>query len=89
MCIVLELCAYGSLSYVLRGDMGDVFDSNDKASVGAMRLSMRDRIFLALGCARCDNLFCWLCINPLISYIIVVILQGAGGSPPVRRWHLA
>jgi hypothetical protein len=43
VCMVLELCAYGSLSDVLRGSgSGRV----------AFHLSERDQVFLALGCAR-------------------------------------
>jgi hypothetical protein len=39
VCLVLELCAYGSLSDILR-------------SSKALALSTQDRIYLALGCAR-------------------------------------
>jgi serine/threonine protein kinase len=45
VCIVLELCAYGSLSDVIRGDLG----AHSKAP---MSLSLIDRLYLALGCAR-------------------------------------
>ena len=39
VCLVLELCAYGSLSDILR-------------SSEALKLSTQDRMYLALGCAR-------------------------------------
>ena len=39
VCLVLELCAYGSLSDILRSNK-------------ALALSTQDRLFLALGCAR-------------------------------------
>lgn len=43
VCMVLELCAYGSLSDILRGsDSGRI----------PFYLSERDQLFLALGCAR-------------------------------------
>jgi serine/threonine protein kinase len=45
VCIVLELCAYGSLSDVIRGDAGPLRKS-------PLSLSVLDRLYLALGCAR-------------------------------------
>ena len=45
VCTVLELCAYGSLSDVLRGDDGPLVKH-------PLSLSMADRMYLALGCAR-------------------------------------
>jgi serine/threonine protein kinase len=45
VCIVLELCAYGSLSDVLRGDPTGVVKY-------PLSLSNPDRIYLALGCVR-------------------------------------
>lgn len=45
VCIVLELCAYGSLSDVIRGDLGAL-------SKAPLVLSLIDRLYLALGCAR-------------------------------------
>mmetsp|Transcript_3268 Transcript_3268/g.5093 ORF Transcript_3268/g.5093 Transcript_3268/m.5093 type:complete len:918 (-) Transcript_3268:180-2933(-) len=42
VCMVLELCAFGSLSEVLRGGEGKV----------PLLLSLPDRLFLALGCTR-------------------------------------
>jgi serine/threonine protein kinase len=46
ICIVLEVCEYGSLSDVLRGaNAGGVVRH-------ALKLSMADRMYLAVGCAR-------------------------------------
>jgi serine/threonine protein kinase len=45
VCIVLELCAYGSLSDVIRGDGGPLRKS-------PLSFSSLDRLYLALGCAR-------------------------------------
>lgn len=45
VCLVLELCAYGSLSDVIRGDSGAL-------SKYPLSLSLLDRLYLALGCAR-------------------------------------
>ena len=50
VCIILELCQYGSLSDVLRG-YG--FDWQPGANKGApLAISYADRMYLALGCAR-------------------------------------
>jgi len=45
VCIVLELCSFGSLADVLRGD-------GEGQERIPLQLSWKDRIFLALGCAR-------------------------------------
>ena len=58
VCILLELCDYGSLADILKGN--SIFsmeerDSEHKYSskeVPSLKLSMIDRIYLALGCAR-------------------------------------
>lgn len=42
VCIVLEICEFGSLSDVLRGSQMRL----------PLRLSLADRMYLALGCAR-------------------------------------
>lgn len=44
VCILLELCAYGSLSDVLRGSTHDINK--------ALTLSYLDKMYLAVGCAR-------------------------------------
>ena len=46
VCILLEICEYGSLADILRGDMGG---GRIKQPLG---LSLQDRMWLALGCAR-------------------------------------
>lgn len=54
LCIVLEICEYGSLSDVLRGNV----NSNNTTAVGhnpvrhPLVLTVADRMYLALGCAR-------------------------------------
>ena len=55
--MVLELCAYGSLSDILRG--------SDNNSGGRLPLSLTliDKMFLALGCAR------------LFIIIIIIIIE--------------
>ena len=47
VCLVLELCMYGSLSDVMRGPH-------------AVLLSRQDRLFLALGCSRFVIMICYL-----------------------------
>jgi serine/threonine protein kinase len=47
VCLVLEICEYGSLSDVLRGGDGTAGQSRPP-----LNLSYSDRMFLALGCAR-------------------------------------
>jgi serine/threonine protein kinase len=48
VCLVLEICEYGSLSDVLRGGM----DSGATVSRPPLNLSYSDRMYLALGCAK-------------------------------------
>jgi serine/threonine protein kinase len=50
VCIVLEVCQYGSLSDVIRG--GVSARSGFSVTRKVLPLSMSDRMFLALGCAR-------------------------------------
>ena len=45
VCMVLELCMYGSLSDILRGSESDPRKK-------PFHLTERDQIFLALGCAK-------------------------------------
>lgn len=45
MCLVLERCEYGSLSDVIRGYQGGGIHRQP------LKLSMADRMYLALGCA--------------------------------------
>lgn len=58
VCILLELCDYGSLADILKGNnlfsTEERLHSNKTASNDApiLKLSMIDRIYLALGCAR-------------------------------------
>jgi serine/threonine protein kinase len=47
VCLVLEICEYGSLSDVLRGG-----DGTGGQGRSPLNLSYSDRMFLALGCAR-------------------------------------
>lgn len=47
VCLVLEICEYGSLSDVLRGGDGTAGQGRSP-----LNLSYSDRMFLALGCAR-------------------------------------
>lgn len=58
VCIVLELCQYGSLSDIIRID-------DENLRVSGTKLSYSDRLYLALGCARgltvvhsCDPSLC-------------------------------
>jgi len=46
VCILLELCAYGSLSDILRGESGGAHKKKP------LFLTEMDRVFLALGCAK-------------------------------------
>lgn len=46
MCIVLEICQYGSLSDVIRGSVGGGVVRR------ALPLTHADRMYLALGCAK-------------------------------------
>lgn len=46
VCILLELCTYGSLSDILRGDTGT------NVRKVPLKLTLMDRLYLALGCAR-------------------------------------
>lgn len=48
LCIILEYCKYGSLSDVLRGSL----DSSTGRFKPPLSLSLSDRMYLALGCAR-------------------------------------
>jgi serine/threonine protein kinase len=50
VCIVLEICQYGSLSDVIRG--GITAAGNTVVHRPVLPLCMTDRMFLALGCAR-------------------------------------
>jgi serine/threonine protein kinase len=53
VCIVLELCAFGSLANILQGS-GVISSAEDKEtrSFSQLVISQTDRYFLALGCAR-------------------------------------
>ena len=46
VCIILEICEYGSLSDVLRGHQGGGINR------AQLKLSLSDRMFLAYGCAK-------------------------------------
>ena len=46
VCIVLEICEFGSLSDVLRGHTGGGINR------ASLKLSLSDRMFLAYGCAK-------------------------------------
>ena len=53
VCILLELCKYGSLADVLRGRLSSVVEENSNSVAGGrLHLSVADHMFLALGCAR-------------------------------------
>jgi len=55
VCLVLEICEYGSLADVLRGggDSGGVGGaSGANGGRAPLTLTLSDRMFLALGCAR-------------------------------------